>query len=110
MIWKSVLPYARSGIFGAVILGLGQSGRRDHGSDNGDWESDPKFHLHFFPEVIRSLPFWQIRFFEASGKLFVSSIIEICLVLFLLAFVINMFARFLIWRMTRGRTLQRLSD
>ena len=101
VIWKSVLPYARSGIFGAVILGLGRAVGETMAVTmviGNQIKISPSLFSGGY--TLASLLANQI--FEASGKLFVSSIIEICLVLFLLAFVINMFARFLIWRMTRG--------
>jgi phosphate transport system permease protein len=41
------------------------------------------------------------EFGESSG-LYRASIIEIALILFLVALLINIFARVLIWRMTRG--------
>ena len=41
------------------------------------------------------------EFGESSG-LYRSSIIEIALILFFVALIINVFARVLLWRMTRG--------
>ena len=42
------------------------------------------------------------EFTEATSPLYVSSLVEIGLILFGLALVINVFARLLLWRMTRG--------
>ena len=43
------------------------------------------------------------EFGEATG-LYRSSIIEIALILFFIALLVNIFARLLLWRMTRGTT------
>jgi len=101
VIWKSVLPYARSGIFGATILGLGRAVGETMAVTmvvGNQIKISPSLFSGGY--TLASLLANQV--FEASGKLFISSIIEICLVLFLLAFVINVIARFLIWRMTKG--------
>ena len=101
VIWKSVLPYARSGIFGATILGLGRAVGETMAVTmvvGNQIKISPSLFSGGY--TLASLLANQV--FEASGKLFISSIIEICLVLFLLAFVINVIARFLIWRMTNG--------
>jgi len=41
------------------------------------------------------------EFTEATSPLYVSSLVELGLMLFVLALVINVFARLLLWRMTR---------
>jgi phosphate transport system permease protein len=42
------------------------------------------------------------EFSEATGDLYLSALVEIGLVLFLVTFVVNMMARLLIWSITRG--------
>jgi len=101
VIQKSVLPYARSGIFGAIILGLGRAVGETM-AVTMVVGNQIKISPSLFSGGYTLASLLANEVFEASGKLFISSIIEICLVLFLLAFVINTFARFLIWRMTRG--------
>jgi len=42
------------------------------------------------------------EFSEATGDLYLSALVEIGLVLFLVTFVVNIIARMLIWSITRG--------
>lgn len=101
IIRKSVLPYARSGIFGAVILGLGRAVGETMAVTmlvgNAVYIGPSLFHPGYtLSSLIAN------DFFESTGPLFTSSMVEIALVLFLLALAINVFARLLIWRMKRG--------
>lgn len=101
MIWKVILPYARTGILGAVILGLGRAlgetmavtmviGNRA--------EIHPSLFApgHSMAAVIAN------EFTEAVEDIYLSALIEIGLLLFLVTFVLNALARFLIWRVARG--------
>lgn len=101
VIQKSVLPYARSGIFGATILGLGRAVGETMAVTmligNANRISPSLFAAgNTLASVIAN------EFTEASYPLYVSSLIEIGLVLFVVTLIINVFARFLIWRMGRG--------
>ncbi len=101
MVRTGVLPYARSGIFGAVILGLGRAVGETMAVTmvigNAIYIGPSLFHPGYtLSSLIANL------FFEATTPLFKSSIVEIGLVLFLVAVLINLFARVLIWRMKRG--------
>jgi phosphate transport system permease protein len=44
------------------------------------------------------------EFTEATGDLYLSSLIEIGLALFLVTIVVNAIARLLVWAVTRGNT------
>jgi phosphate transport system permease protein len=101
VIRKGVLPYARSGIFGATILGLGRAVGETM-AVTMVIGNEVKISASLFSGGYTLASLIANQFFEASGNLFISSIIEIGLVLFLLALVINVFARLLIWRMTKG--------
>ncbi len=96
----SVLPYARSGLFGAIILGLGRAVGETMAVTMviGNIPSISASLLHpgyTLASVIAN------EFTEAASPIYISSLIEIGLTLFLLALVINVFARFLVWRITR---------
>ena len=96
---KSVLPYARSGIFGAFILGLG----RAFGETMAVTMvigNIPTITSNLFSGGYTLSSLIANEFGEASG-LYQSSIIEIGLILFLLALLTNVAARLLLWRMTR---------
>jgi phosphate transport system permease protein len=101
---KSVLPYARSGIFGAFILGLGRA--------VGETMAVVMV-IGNIPAVTANLfsPGYTLsalianEFGESSG-LYRSAIVEIALILFFIALIINVFARLLLWRMTRGTNVR----
>jgi len=97
---KSVLPYGRSGIFGAFILGLG----RAFGETMAVTMvigNIPNITSNLFSAGATLSSIIANDFSESSG-LFRSSIIELGLILFFVALLINMLARLLLWRMTRG--------
>jgi len=97
---KAVLPYARSGIFGAFILGLG----RAFGETMAVTMvigNIPSISSSFFSPGATLSSIIANQFGESSG-IFQSSIIELGLILFFVALLINVLARLLLWRMTRG--------
>ena len=97
---KSVLPYARSGIFGAFILGLG----RAFGETMAVTMvigNIPHITANLFSPGYTLSSLIANEFGESSG-LYESSIIEIALILFVVALLVNVLARLLLWRMTRG--------
>ena len=99
--WKSVLPYARSGIFGATILGLGRAVGETM-AVTMVIGNEPKITADLFSGGYTLSAVIANEFTEATGTLYLSSLIEIGLVLFALALIINVFARLLLWRMTKG--------
>ena len=101
VIRRSVIPYARSGIFGATILGLGRAVGETM-AVTMVIGNEPKISGCLFSGGYSLASLLANQFFEATGPTMTSSLIEIGLVLFLLAMVINIGARALIWRMTRG--------
>ncbi|MDV3278714.1 MAG: phosphate ABC transporter permease subunit PstC [Nitrososphaerales archaeon] len=98
---KSVLPYARSGIFGATILGLGRAVGETMAVTMVIGNT-PRITASLFsggytlPAVIAN------EFTEATSPLYLSALVELGLILFVVALAINVFARFLVWRMTHG--------
>lgn len=99
--WKTVLPYARSGIFGATILGLARAVGETM-AVTMVIGNEVKITPSLFSGGYSLAAVIANQFTEATGPLYVSSLIEIGLVLFFVALVINVFARLLIWRMRRG--------
>ena len=97
---KSVLPYARSGIFGAFILGLG----RAFGETMAVTMvigNIPSISSSLFSPGATLSSIIANQFGESSG-LFQAALIELGLILFFVAVTINGLARLLLWRMTRG--------
>ena len=103
MIQMGVLRNARAGIFGAIILGLGRA--------LGETMAVTMV-IGNRPEIAKSLlaPGYTMasvmanEFSEASDDLYLSALIEIALVLFLITIVVNGCARLLVWAST-GRQL-----
>ncbi|MDR3609792.1 MAG: phosphate ABC transporter permease subunit PstC [Ignavibacteriaceae bacterium] len=101
--WQStliVLKDAKSGILGASMLGLGRAigetmavtmviGNRSLISTS---LFDPSYTM---ASVIAN------EFTEATSQMYLSSLIELALVLFIITIIINAFARILVWSMSR---------
>ena len=97
---KSVLPYARSGIFGGFVLGLG----RAFGETMAVVMvigNIPNITANLFSSGYTLSSLIANAFGESTG-LYESSIIEIALILFAVALLVNVVARLLLWRMNRG--------
>jgi phosphate transport system permease protein len=101
MIRVAVLRNARTGIVGAIILGLGRA--------LGETMAVTMV-IGNTPQIARSLfaPGYTMasvianEFSEATGDLYLSALIEIGLGLFLVTMVVNILARLLVWSVTRG--------
>src|ERR1700676_978418 len=101
MIRTGVLRNARAGIMGGVILGLGRA--------LGETMAVTMV-IGNRPEIARSLfaPGYTMasvianEFSEASGDLYLSALVEIGLALFIVTIIVNIFAQFLVWTVTRG--------
>jgi phosphate transport system permease protein len=101
MIRIGILRNARVGIVGGIMLGLGRA--------LGETMAVTMV-IGNRPEIAKSLfaPGYTMasmianEFTEATGRLYLSAIIEIGLALFLLTLVVNALARLLVWMTTRG--------
>lgn len=101
MIRMAVLRNARAGMFGAIILGLGRA--------LGETMAVTMV-IGNRAEIAKSLfaPGYTMasvianEFSEATGDLYLSSLVEIGLVLLLVTLLVNALARLLIWSVTRG--------
>jgi phosphate transport system permease protein len=97
---KIVLQNARSGITGAVILGLGRA--------VGETMAVTMV-IGNRPEISASLfaPSFTIasaianEFTEATSEIYLQALIELGLILFIVTFIINAMARLLVWSVTR---------
>jgi phosphate transport system permease protein len=101
MIRIGVLRNARAGILGGIILGLGRA--------LGETMAVTMV-IGYRPEIARSLfaPGYTMasvianEFSEATGNLYLSSLIEIGLALFIVTIFVNVLAQLLVWTVTRG--------
>ena len=102
VIRDAVIPYARSGIIGGIILGLGRAlgetmavtmliGNRHEISAS------------LFAPGYTMASLIANEFSEATGDLHLSSLMAVGFVLLLVTFVVNAFARWLVWQTARER-------
>src|SRR5690606_37358971 len=97
-IWKVVLPYSRVGIGGGIVLALGRA--------LGETMAVTMV-IGNMPEISASLlrPGHSMaavianEFREADSSIYLSALVAVGLVLFVVALVINLAARLLLWRM-----------
>jgi phosphate transport system permease protein len=101
MISIGVLRNARIGIVGAVILGLGRALGETMAVTMVIGNSTDLPKSLFAPSYTLASVIAN-EFAEASGDLYLSSLIEIGLALFLVTIVVNAVARLLVWAVTRG--------
>jgi phosphate transport system permease protein len=103
MIRIAVLPYGRSGILGAVILGLGRA-IGETMAVTMVIGNTPQISLsllspaYTMPSVIAN------EFAETTSKLHSSALREIGLILLVVTLIVNVIARFLVWSVTKGQT------
>jgi phosphate transport system permease protein len=98
----AVLPYARVGILGGVILGLGRAlgetmavtmviGNRHEIS------------MSLFQPGYTMASLIANEFSEATGDLHLSALMAVGFVLFVITLIVNAVARWLVWRVSRGQ-------
>ena len=102
MIRMAVLPYGKSGILGAVILGLGRAVGETMAvtmviGNNPQISLSLLAPAYTMPSVIAN------EFAETTSKLHGSALMEIGLILLVVTLIINMLAQLLLWSVTRGQ-------
>jgi phosphate transport system permease protein len=102
MIWDAVLPYARSGIMGGVILGLGRA-LGETMAVTMVIGNRPEISASLFAPGYTMASVIANEFSEATNDLHISALMAVGAVLFLLTIVVNMIARWLVWRMGRNQ-------
>jgi phosphate transport system permease protein len=98
-ILRSVLPYCRSGLVGAIILGLGRALGETMAVTMVIGNSYSLTPSLFSPGATIASKIAS-EFAEASGGVFVGSLVELALILFAVTLGVNVVARVLVWRMT----------
>ncbi|HWA40341.1 MAG TPA: phosphate ABC transporter permease subunit PstC [Gemmatimonadales bacterium] len=99
--WTAVVPYARSGIIGAVILGLGRAlGETMAVTMLIGNRHDISASL-FAPGYTMASSIAN-EFTEATSDIHLASLTYVAFALFVLTLIINALARLLIWRVARG--------
>jgi phosphate transport system permease protein len=96
------LHYARTGIFGAVMLGFGRAlGETMAVTMVIGNNAQAKWSL-FAPQYTMSAVIAN-EFTEAADALHLDSLVEIGLVLFVITLIVNLGSRALVWRLNRTR-------
>ncbi|HEY4643997.1 MAG TPA: phosphate ABC transporter permease subunit PstC [Bacteroidota bacterium] len=101
--WEStvvVLKYAKSGILGASILGLGRA-LGETMAVTMVIGNTSTISLSLFDPGYTMASVIANEFTEATTDMYVSALIEVALVLFAITIVVNALARFLIWSLSR---------
>ncbi len=99
--WKVVVPWARTGILGSVFLALARA-LGETMAVTMVIGNDPKISASLFAPGYTIAAVIANEFTEATGDLYLSALIELGLVLFLLTFILNGLARLLIVATERG--------
>ncbi len=99
--WKVVVPWARTGILGSVFLALARA-LGETMAVTMVIGNDPKIAASLFAPGYTIAAVIANEFTEATGDLYLSALIELGLVLFLMTFILNGIARLLIVATERG--------
>jgi phosphate transport system permease protein len=97
MIRLAVLPYGRTGVIGAIMLGLGRA-LGETMAVTMVIGNRPAISASFFAPASTMASVIANEFTEATYELYVQALIEIGLVLLLVTMVVNVLARLLVWR------------
>ncbi len=103
--WEAIrmaLFYARTGIIGAIMLGFGRA-LGETMAVTMVIGNTPKVSLSLFAPQYTMAAVMNNEFTEATNDLYVSALIEIGLVLFVITLIINTLSRLLIWSMARQK-------
>jgi len=100
---RAALFYARTGIIGAVMLGFGRA-LGETMAVTMVIGNNPKVSMSLFAPQYTMAAVIANEFAEAAGELYLSALVEIGLVLFIITLIINSLSRLLIWSMARSET------
>jgi phosphate transport system permease protein len=101
---RAAVFYARTGILGAVMLGFGRA-LGETMAVTMVIGNNPKVSLSLFAPQYTMAAVVANEFAEAADALYLSALVEIGLVLFIMTLVINSMSRLLIWSMARTETI-----
>ena len=93
----AVLDYARPGVLGAVILGLGRA-LGETMAVTMVIGNRPEISASLFAPSYTMASVIANEFTEATGNLYLSALVEIGFILFFVTFIVNIIARVLVWK------------
>lgn len=92
----AVLRYARSGLIGAILLGLGRA-LGETMAVTMVIGNRPEISVSLFVPGYTMASLIANEFTEATSNLYVSALVEVGLLLFIVTVIVNALARFLVW-------------
>jgi phosphate transport system permease protein len=102
--WEAIrmaLYYGRTGILGAIMLGLGRA-LGETMAVTMVIGNNPQVSLSLFAPQYTMASVIANEFTEAADELYLHALVEIGLLLFLVTVIINLLSRLLIWRVSGG--------
>jgi phosphate transport system permease protein len=105
----AVLPYARSGIAGAAILGLARALGETMAVTMVIGNSSTRISASLFTPGYTMASAIANQFTEADKAIYFSALVEVALCLLLVAVIMNMLARALVWSVARGPAPSRMA-
>lgn len=101
MIRVAVLPFAKSGILGGIMLGLGRA-LGETMAVTMVIGNRPQISPSLFAPAYSMASVIANEFTEATYNLYLSSLVEVGLILFAITLLLNAMARLLVWSVARG--------
>jgi phosphate transport system permease protein len=101
MIRDAVIPYARSGIIGGIILGLGRA-LGETMAATMLIGNRPEISASLFAPGYTMASLIANEFTEATNDVHLSAMMAVGAVLFVVTLIVNALARWLVWRVTKG--------
>jgi phosphate transport system permease protein len=101
MIRDAVIPYARSGIIGGIMLGLGRA-LGETMAVTMVIGNRPEISASLFAPGYTMASLIANEFSEATNDLHLSALMAVGAVLFIITIIVNALARWLVWRVSRG--------
>lgn len=100
--YLSVLKNSKTGIYGAIFLGLGRA-LGETMAVTMVIGNRPEISMSLFAPGQTMASIIANEYVEASSELHFSALIEVGLLLFIITLLVNLIARFIIWKTQRGR-------
>jgi phosphate transport system permease protein len=100
---RVVLPASRAGIFGAIVLALGRA-LGETIATTMVIGNRPQIAASLFAPSYTLASVIANEFTEANGAVYISALIELGLLLFVVSFIVNAIARLLLWIVLRTRS------
>jgi phosphate transport system permease protein len=102
MIRDAVIPYAKSGIIGGIMLGLGRA-LGETMAVTMVIGNRPEISASLFAPGYTMASLIANEFSEATNDLHLSALMAVGAVLFIITLIVNAIARWLVWQVSRGR-------